>query len=69
MPATIAAQATSPTIQLQVAADPSRYGMPPPISLKFLSIGATVSPRITHQAAPRQTIRPPSVTMKDGMPA
>ena len=32
-----------------------------------VSIGATVWPVVTHQAAPRQTSRPPSVTMKDGI--
>ena len=40
---------------------------PPPISLNVASIGATVWPLVTHQAAPRHTRRPPSVTMKDGI--
>ena len=38
------------------------------MSLKVESSGATVCPLVTHQAAPRQTKRPPSVTMKAGTP-
>ena len=30
------------------------------------SIGATVWPLVTYQAKPRQTSKPPSVTMKEG---
>ena len=53
-----------PTTQLQVA--PIEPAGPPPISWKVASSGATVWPLVTHQAAPRQTSRPPSVTMKAG---
>ena len=35
---------------------------------KVESIGASVLPLATHQAAPRQMRRPPSVTMNAGTP-
>ena len=52
-PTRMAAQATTPTTQLQSA--PIEPAGPPPISWKVGSIGATVRPMVTHQAAPRQT--------------
>ena len=60
----MAMQARTPTIQLAVA--PIEPSVPPPIRRKVASMGATVRPLVTNQAAPRQTSRPPSVTMKDG---
>ena len=39
----------------------------PPISLKVLSIGATVTPLAIRKAVPPKAIRPPSVTMKLGI--
>ena len=63
--ATTPAQATSPTIQLQFA--PIEPSGPPPSRRKVASIGATVCPLVTHQAAPRQISSPPSVTMKEGI--
>ena len=47
---------------------PSDPNDPPPIREKVSSSGAIVLPPATRNAAPRQTSRPPSVTMKDGMP-
>ena len=52
----------------QVAVAPSAPSTPPPKALKRVSMGAMVWPVVTHQAAPRQTSRPPRVTMKEGMP-
>ena len=52
----------------QLAVAPIEPCGPPPISAKRSSSGAMVSPVVTHHAAPRQNNRPPSVTMKDGMP-
>ena len=60
------ATATMPIAQLALA--PMAPSMPPPIGLKRLSSGATVWPVVTHQAAPRQISRPPSVTMKEETP-
>ena len=59
-------QAITPTAQLQAA--PIAPSGPPPMSRNRASSGATVCPLVTHQAAPRQTKSPPSVTMNDGMP-
>ena len=56
----------TPTTQLHAA--PIEPSGPPPISLNVPSSGATVWPLVTHQAAPRHTSKPPSVTMKEGMP-
>ena len=53
--------------RIQVAFAPSAPSTPPPNALKRVSIGATVWPAVTHHAAPRQTSRPPSVTMKEGI--
>jgi hypothetical protein len=64
--ATTAAQAMRPTTQLHVA--PIAPSGPPPSRRKVVSIGATVRPLVIHQAAPRHTSSPPSVTMKAGTP-
>ena len=63
----MATHAPSATIQLQKA-PMEPYG-PPPMSLNVGSIGATVWPEVTHQAAPRHTSSPPSVTMNAGTPS
>ena len=63
--ATAAAVASAARIQLPRA--PSVPSAPPPSSAKVGSSGATVWPVVIHQAAPRQTRRPPRVTMKAGI--
>ncbi len=60
-------QATTAMIQVQVP--PMVPLEPPPRSWKLVSIGAIVRPEAIHQATPRQTSSPPSVTMKAGTPA
>ena len=54
------------TAQLSVA--PSEPLGPPPRSWKMPSMGAIVWPCENWNARPRQTSRPPSVTMNDGTP-
>ena len=63
---TMQRQATMPITQLHV--EPIEPSAPPPISLKLSSVSGIVLPEAIHQAAPRQTSRPPSVTMKAGTP-
>ena len=66
MAMTMKAQTAMPSAQLQtgpIEAD----GPLPPMSLKVLSIGATVTPLAIRKAAPPKAIRPPSVTMKLGI--
>ena len=60
----MAMQAIPATTQLAVA--PIEPWPPPPMSWKLVSSGAIVRPCATHQAEPRQTRRPPSVTMNEG---
>ena len=63
--ATTAMAAMMPTIQLPVA--PTAPFGPPPSSLNVLSRGEIVSPRVIRNATPRQTSKPPSVTIKAGI--
>ena len=63
---TIATQATPASAQLHIGPIDAS-GPLPPISLKVLSIGATVTPLAIRKAEPLKAISPPSVTMKLGI--
>ena len=55
-----------PMIQLTVS--PTEPLGPPPRSWKVVSSGAMVWPAASWKVTLRQTSRPPSVTMNEGMP-
>ncbi len=52
----------------QLSPSPMEPFGPPPRSWKILSSGAMVWPCAYRKMRPRQTSRPPSVTMNDGTP-